>query len=553
MSPSSRVTVAAASASAVCTVATLLIGLAGVLGVQEASSTTQALAHDELATTTLTGRLAHDIDVVHASGQSAVSAAGPAGRAAAADVLFDRRLPVVEQRLAAFRTLHRADPPSELADVRTLLRQWTRMRTVLNGVRPASGRPSSPDELDAAYLPLSRHVQALFEVEVADARAEQADSVVTSRTIQWTIGVGTTLLVLACIAFTLLLSRRLHKIMEPARDQVEFADTLQLAGDEDEAHHLLQRHLERVVSGGSATVLNRNNSADRLEAVTDLPDGSPLFAGLAHATPRSCLAVRSGRAHDEDARHPALMGCPVCAGCPGASTCAPLTVGGEVIGAVLVNRPSRLSATEQTQIRDAVGQAAPVLANMRNLAIAELRAATDSLTGLPNKRAVGDTLTRMLAQASRTISPLTLLVLDLDHFKDVNDRFGHPVGDLALANVGAALRSVLRGSDFAGRNGGEEFAVMLPNTDLEGALLTAEKIRAQIADIVIPGTDVRVTASMGVASYPFHATTPDRLERLADSALFVAKRAGRNRIEVASAIQEPAVEAAGDPVTGSRA
>jgi two-component system, cell cycle response regulator len=136
------------------------------------------------------------------------------------------------------------------------------------------------------------------------------------------------------------------------------------------------------------------------------------------------------------------------------------------------------------------------------------------------------------------------MVLDLDHFKTVNDRFGHPVGDLALANVGAALRSVLRDSDFAGRNGGEEFAVLLPNTDLPGAMLTAEKIRTQIADITIPGTDVRITASIGIASYPVHATTPDRLERLADSALFVAKRAGRNRIEVAT----PVTGFAGDPV-----
>ena len=74
----------------------------------------------------------------------------------------------------------------------------------------------------------------------------------------------------------------------------------------------------------------------------------------------------------------------------------------------------------------------------------------------------------MLAQASRTLTPLSLLLLDLDHFKDVNDRFGHPVGDQVLANVGAAMQSALRDSDFAGRNGGEEFAVLLPDTDSSG-------------------------------------------------------------------------------------
>ncbi|MEP7090482.1 MAG: GGDEF domain-containing protein [Nocardioidaceae bacterium] len=204
-----------------------------------------------------------------------------------------------------------------------------------------------------------------------------------------------------------------------------------------------------------------------------------------------------------------------------------------------MNRPTSYKATERTQIREAVAQAAPVLANLRNLAIAELRASTDSLTGLPNKRAVADTLNRMFAQASRSLTPLSMLVLDLDHFKALNDRFGHPMGDRALANVGAALRSAIRDSDFAGRNGGEEFAVLLPDTDTQGALATAEKVRAAIEDVSIPGLDLTITASLGIASYPEHAVNPDRLERLADAALYVAKRTGRNRVEVATPTQEP--------------
>ena len=140
-----------------------------------------------------------------------------------------------------------------------------------------------------------------------------------------------------------------------------------------------------------------------------------------------------------------------------------------MIGSVLMNRPGRYQAPERRQVREAVSQAAPVLANLRNLAIAQLRAATDALTGLPNKRAVADNLKRMFAQASRTGSPMAVVLLDLDHFKALNDRFGHPVGDQALASVGAAMRSTLRDSDFAGRNGGEEFAVILPNTDTAGA------------------------------------------------------------------------------------
>jgi diguanylate cyclase (GGDEF)-like protein len=173
------------------------------------------------------------------------------------------------------------------------------------------------------------------------------------------------------------------------------------------------------------------------------------------------------------------------------------------------------------------------LANLRNLAVAEIRASTDGLTGLPNKRSVTDTLKQMFAQAARTASPLTLILLDLDHFKQINDQRGHPVGDEVLANVGAVLRSALRAGDFAARNGGEEFALILPETDLSAGYEIAERVRNAIADITLPGVDVSVSASLGVAGYPDHASTLERLERSADAALYVAKRSGRNRTELA--------------------
>ena len=130
---------------------------------------------------------------------------------------------------------------------------------------------------------------------------------------------------------------------------------------------------------------------------------------------------------------------------------------------------------------------------------------------------------------------MTLIHLDLDHFKALNDRFGHQVGDQVLASVGAVMRSTLRDSDFAGRNGGEEFAVILPNTDAAGGQGTADKLRLAISAITVPGLDLELTASLGVAGYPEHAVGPERLERLADAALYVAKRSGRNRVEVATA------------------
>lgn len=204
-----------------------------------------------------------------------------------------------------------------------------------------------------------------------------------------------------------------------------------------------------------------------------------------------------------------------------------------MIGSVLLNRAAPYAEAEEQRMHESVGQAAPVLANLRNLAVAEIRAATDGLTGLPNKRAVTDALNRMFALASTTGSPLALLLLDLDHFKQINDQRGHAVGDQVLANVGAVLRSVLRAQDFAGRNGGEEFAVLLPDTEVPAAIEIAERIRAAIAEISLPGTDVFVTTSIGVGGFPHHVSTLERLERLADAALYLAKRHGRNRVEQA--------------------
>jgi diguanylate cyclase (GGDEF)-like protein len=189
--------------------------------------------------------------------------------------------------------------------------------------------------------------------------------------------------------------------------------------------------------------------------------------------------------------------------------------------------------------RESVAQAAPVLANLRNLALAEFRAATDGLTGLVNKRAVQDTIKRMVAQASRTVTPLAAIVLDLDHFKQINDSFGHGRGDDVLAAVGAVLSDSVRASDFVGRNGGEEFIALLPNTTVAHATAVAEQIRTAIAAMTVPGVERYITASLGVAEIPAHAGDGDQLLRSADRALYVAKTNGRNRTELAITSSQP--------------
>jgi diguanylate cyclase (GGDEF)-like protein len=324
------------------------------------------------------------------------------------------------------------------------------------------------------------------------------------------------------------------------RAQDEFAETLQLTENEHDAHELLKRHLERTLAGSDVIVLKRNNSADRLQATTELPDGSVIAAALQDATPRSCLAVRFARAHAGLPDAQPLLTCEVCGESPRPTSCEPLLVGGEVIGSVLVTHQGPVNAAGQRAISDSVAQAAPVLANLRNLAIAEERAATDALTGLPNKRSVEDTLKRMVAQAARSAMPLSAILLDLDHFKQINDTFGHGGGDDVLAAAGAALKASIRAADFAGRLGGEEFIVLLAATDREGAFAAAEKIRSAIAAISVTSVTRATTASLGLATFPGDASDAATLVRNADRALYTAKRNGRNRVETVAAATEDA-------------
>jgi diguanylate cyclase (GGDEF)-like protein len=514
------------------TVAAIGLAAIGALSLRSATDAGNKLANDELRTAGLTARFGQSMDAALVDGYALASVTSPSMRSALEDELYNDELPVVESDLIALEVAHQDDLPAELATIDAFAREWARARALLN-TAAAGPDDSLASEVLASHNALGQQISTLITREENDAADEQAQSSAAGQSRVWTLAASAGLCVFVFAGAAAVGGRRLRRALEPAQEQVEFADTLQFAQDEDEARRLLQRHLERLVTRSSAVVLSRNNSADRLEAVTDLPAESELAPRLSHAEPRSCLAIRSARVHDEDERREPLLACDVCGNRPGWSTCTPLTVGGEVIGSVLVSRDASFASMEQRGMRDAVGQAAPVLANLRNLAIAELRAATDSLTGLPNKRAIDDTVKRMLAQASRTLTPLSMLLLDLDHFKDVNDKFGHQVGDQALAGVGAALRSAIRDSDFAGRNGGEEFAVLLPDTDTIGALGVAEKIRAAIADISFPGLTLTLGTSIGVAVYPDHAVSAEKLERLADSALYTAKRSGRDRVEVA--------------------
>ncbi|HEU5279156.1 MAG TPA: diguanylate cyclase [Gaiellaceae bacterium] len=176
------------------------------------------------------------------------------------------------------------------------------------------------------------------------------------------------------------------------------------------------------------------------------------------------------------------------------------------------------------------------LDNARLHRIVERQALVDGLTGLANRRQCEETLADELARVDRFGGSLAVVVADLDWFKDVNDRFGHPSGDTVLREFAALLSETLRDVDLAGRWGGEEFLLILPGTDLAGGVQVAERIRAALARrivLAVDGTPIPVTSSFGVAATP-PARTGSELFAAADAALYEAKRAGKNRVERAA-------------------
>jgi diguanylate cyclase (GGDEF)-like protein len=182
-------------------------------------------------------------------------------------------------------------------------------------------------------------------------------------------------------------------------------------------------------------------------------------------------------------------------------------------------------------------QAVVALDNARLHRIVERQARVDDLTGLANRRQCEDQLATELSRVERFGGALAVVITDLDNFKDVNDRFGHPAGDVVLREFAETLEQGIRDVDLAARWGGEEFVLVLPGTDLAGAIQVAERVRAGLAGRVIIAADgqpMAVTASLGVAAFPETATA-EGLLAAADGALYDAKRGGKNRVAAASA------------------
>jgi diguanylate cyclase (GGDEF)-like protein len=235
----------------------------------------------------------------------------------------------------------------------------------------------------------------------------------------------------------------------------------------------------------------------------------------------------------------------------------PLIVGARVVGALECagGEPREIGEDVLTSLETLATHAAAAIEASRLHQAAEEMSVTDALTGLANRRQLDRDLPTEVDRATRYHRPLSVLFLDLDHFKQLNDRYGHSYGDLVLQQVGEVLRSELRTVDRAYRMGGEEFVIVAPESAVEDGTGLAERLRMLIARATSAnGTTAGVTASFGVATLPDHGTTGPALLAVADAALYDAKSAGRNQVRVASeasgAVPEQRAPYALPPVAG---
>ncbi len=321
----------------------------------------------------------------------------------------------------------------------------------------------------------------------------------------------------------------------------ELGDSLQSCQTVDEAYKMSENALSGILGLRPGALCILNPSRDLVESVATWNDCSttePLFH------PDDCWALRRGKSYGRPA---SPLPCPhVRAPVAPNYLCVPLVAQGETLGVLYVEDKVSLLAPssealqyeQATLKRRSIAVAERVSLALANLRLRELlrnQSIRDPLTGLYNRRYLEESLNRELHRAKRTSRNVSVVMLDLDHFKHFNDTFGHQVGDILLKEVAGVIKSRVRAGDLACRYGGEEFSLIIAEVETEGAHKCVESIREAIKHLSLHNrgqTLGTITVSAGIATYPAHGVNSEDLIRVADEALYRAKKAGRDCIIV---------------------
>jgi diguanylate cyclase (GGDEF)-like protein/PAS domain S-box-containing protein len=298
----------------------------------------------------------------------------------------------------------------------------------------------------------------------------------------------------------------------------------------------------------SGTLYTFKASRNLVEAAVSWGDSSPAEPVFA---PDACWALRRGQPHRSEAGNGQSVICPHLEGLPPAAhLCLPMVGQGETLGVLHLEfpcvgkQPDGLLAAQQRLGVTVAGQIALSLASLRLRETLRDQSIRDALTGLFNRRFMQESLEREIMRSRRKNHSLSLLFLDIDHFKRFNDTFGHDAGDFVLQSVADLLRGFFRGDDVACRCGGEEFAVILPESLARDAALRADELRAEVKQLKLLYKDTRlgpISVSIGVAAFPEHCAGADDLLKTADQCLYQSKTDGRDRVTVATVQSKMAV------------
>ncbi|HDS3853052.1 TPA: diguanylate cyclase [Legionella pneumophila] len=319
---------------------------------------------------------------------------------------------------------------------------------------------------------------------------------------------------------------------------VEMSDIMLACGSQEELSDVMAKYSQRLLQFSSGYLFIMHPSKNYLEKAASW--GNPQPHDLTF-TPEQCWAIRLGRIHYAGSSRIELM-CShtMFAEQPELSLlCVPLMAQNDIYGLLYLEVGLKFDENQQLLITAFAERTALALANVRLRENLRYQSIRDPLTGLYNRRYLEDFLFKQLHQAERTKASFAILMLDLDHFKKINDTFGHDAGDLVLKELGQILNSDVRLGDIAARYGGEEFVLLLYDIDAQAAKMKAENLRSAISNLQVKyGAQPvgQITASIGISIYPDDAKSPTELIEAADKALYQAKSKGRNKVILFSEI-----------------
>lgn len=350
----------------------------------------------------------------------------------------------------------------------------------------------------------------------------------------FTVGLYIVIFIISGLLFNKLSQQ--HSQTRELKNFKNFTDVLHRATSEIEVYETLYNYIRNMHLVSQITLFYRNDrsSTDFLwQRITN--ERMPLCT----MEPRNCPLIKYGReCNVRNIATDITCAYQLTEHKSGSYICLPITIGNQTLGILQLYSKTRYFFDEIiiSKVKSYIEVAKPIISSKRAMQQLNKKAYTDKLTKLYNRNFLETYLENQIEATNLSKDNLSVIMMDIDHFKNVNDKYGHTAGDSVLVVFAQVILRCIRKTDLVARYGGEEFIAILPATDTKTAVGIAERIRETIAiepmpklnDTVVPP----ITCSLGVATYPIHADTKNNIIKVADIALYKAKQGGRNRVEI---------------------